>query len=236
MRESASGLTSVSFIDKRPNGSYNNDRGQRTAATGRAFRQRQRRAEFPGKRTRKKKGRNESMARPIIKKECITTDRLTLRPYRKEDAERLVEMMRDPKITATFMVPDYPEEAQYYALADKLIAFSQVEDTTHLEYGVCLDGKLIGFVNDCGHDENAIEVGYVIDPAYQGRGFATEALQAVLRELREMGFKKVLAGFFEGNLGSRRVMEKCGLRLNGNEDEEDYRGKILKCYECEMEL
>ena len=51
-----------------------------------------------------------------------------------------------------------------------------------------------------------------------------------------MGFKKVIAGFFEGNIGSQKVMEKCGLHLNGKSDEEEYRGKILKCYESEMEL
>lgn len=176
------------------------------------------------------------MSRPIIKKEYIATERLTLTPFRKEDRDRLAEMMQNPEITATFMVPDYSEEAQYYALADKLIAFSQIEDTTHLEYGVYLDGYMIGFVNDCGHDDDALEVGYVIDPAYKGRGFATEALKAVIGELREMGFKKVIAGYFEGNIGSRKVMEKCGMCPNGHSDEEEYRGRIMKCYECERDL
>lgn len=176
------------------------------------------------------------MNRQIIKKDCIVTDRLTIRPYRREDRDRLVEMMRNPEITATFMVPDYSDENQFYELADKLIGFSQIEDTTHLEYGVYLDDYMIGFVNDCGYDDEDIEVGYVIDPAYKGQGFATEAVKAVIGELRGMGFKKVIAGFFEGNIGSRKVMEKCGMHLNGHTDDEEYRGKILKCYECEMEL
>ena len=83
------------------------------------------------------------MSRQILKKEHIITDRLTLGPYRKEDRERLTEMMRNPEITATFMVPDYSEEVQFYALADKLIEFSQINDTAHLEYGVYLDGYMI---------------------------------------------------------------------------------------------
>ncbi|MDO5435747.1 MAG: GNAT family N-acetyltransferase [Clostridia bacterium] len=176
------------------------------------------------------------MGRPIIKKACIQTERLVLQPFRPEDRERLVEMMQDPEITKTFMVPDYPKTRQFYELADKLISFSRIEDTTHLEYGIYLDDRMIGFVNDCGFDDSALEVGYVIDPAYKGRGYATEALKAVIGELREMGFRKVLAGFFEGNTGSRRVMEKCGMHLNGNVDEEEYRGQTLTCYECEMEL
>lgn len=148
------------------------------------------------------------VSRQILKKEHIITDRLTLGPYRKEDRERLKEMMQNPKITATFMVPDYCEEVQFYALADKLIEFSQINDTIHLEYGIYLDGYMIGFVNDSGYDDEAIELGYVIDPAFQGRGFATEAVNAVINELREMGFKKVVADFFEENIGSRKVMEK----------------------------
>ena len=56
---------------------------------------------------------------------------------------------------------------------------------------------MIGFVNDCGYDDEAIELGYVIDPAFKGRGFATEAVNAVINELREMGFKKVVAGFLK---------------------------------------
>ena len=179
---------------------------------------------------------NRAMSRQILKKEHIITDRLTLGPYRKEDRERLTEMMRNPEITATFIVPDYSEEVQFYALADKLIEFSQINDTAHLEYGVYLDGYMIGFVNDCGYDDEAIELGYVIDPAFKGLGFATEAVNAVINELHEMGFKKVVASFFEGNIGSRTVMEKCGMHLNGNSDYEEYRGKKFKCYECEMEL
>lgn len=176
------------------------------------------------------------MSRAIIKKERITTERLTLRPYRQEDRARLAEMLQDPEITATFMVPDYPEKAQYDALADKLIAFSRCEDTAHLEYGVYLDGHLIGFVNDCGYDDDAIELGYVIDPAYKGHGYAAEAVRAVIGELRGMGFRKVLAGYFEGNTASRRVMEKCGMRPTGDTEEEEYRGKLFKCYMCEMTL
>ena len=42
-----------------------------------------------------------------------------------------------------------------------------------------------------------------------GHGYATEAVRAVLEELRDMGFRRVTAGYFEGNEASHRVMEKC---------------------------
>ena len=84
-------------------------------------------------------GEKKAMSRDILKKELITTDRLTLKPFSIGDRDHLVEMMKNPEITATFMVPDFPNDAQFYALADKLIETSQIEDKVHLEYGVYLD-------------------------------------------------------------------------------------------------
>lgn len=132
----------------------------------------------------------------IKKKPLVQTERLTIKPYSAADKEQLAELLTNEEITETFMVPDFENREQVYSLAEKLIAFSSLEDTAHLEYGVYLDNRMIGFVNDCGTEEDAIEIGYVIHPKYQGHGYATEAVKAVLKELQEMGFQKVTAGFF----------------------------------------
>ena len=55
----------------------------------------------------------------------------------------------------------------------------------------------------------------MIAPAHQGKGFATEAVEACIEELFRMGFAHIRAGFFEGNVASCRVMEKCGMRKEG---------------------
>lgn len=93
---------------------------------------------------------------------------------------------------------------------------------------------MIGFVNDCEIGDDEIEIGYVIHPQYQGRGYATEAVHAVIAELREMGFRKVTAGYFSENTASLRVMEKCGMQKTTITDEEDYRGKRHICKYCEI--
>lgn len=105
------------------------------------------------------------------------------------------------------MVPEFKNTDEAAALARKLVSFSSPDDTRHLEYGIYLNGCLIGFIIDCGAEGNEIEIGYVIHPDYQGRGYATEAVKAVIGELRDMGFGEVTAGFFAGNTASRRVME-----------------------------
>lgn len=146
----------------------------------------------------------------------------------------LVELLTHPQITKTFMVPTYNSPKEYEDLAEKLIAFSQMNDTKHLGYGIYREEKLIGFLNDCGIEGREIEIGYVIHPLYQGHGYATEALNALLTELRAMGFCTVRAGYFQKNIASRRVMEKCGMHPIEKTEIEEYRGEQQMCLYCEI--
>lgn len=170
----------------------------------------------------------------IIKKKLIKTERLELKPCTEADLDELVGLLTNAEITKTFMVPSYESIEQYKDLARKLIEFSRVDNLTHLESGIFLDGKLIGFINDCGFDDEELEIGYVISPEYKGQGYATEAVGAMLAELKVMGFRRVTAGFFEGNEGSKRVMEKCGMHLTDDIEYEEYRSETHKCYYCEI--
>ena len=174
------------------------------------------------------------MGRLIQKKASILTERLTLKPYSLSDTDRLVDLLTNRRITQTFIIPDFETEAQARAFAEKLIRFSQIDDVRHLEYGIYKQGCLIGFINDCGIEEDSIEIGYVIHPDEQGHGYATEAIRAIFHELREMGFKKVTAGFFPENLASRRVMEKCGMKQSELISEEKYRGVLHQCLYYEI--
>lgn len=174
------------------------------------------------------------MARPIKKKAMIQTERLTLKPYSAQDADELLDILTMPEVTDTFMVPEMESRRCLEELVQKLISFSQVEDDKHLEYGIYLNGKIIGFINDCGIEDDEIEIGYVVHPRYQGRGYATEAVYAVITELREMGFRKITAGYFAENTASLRVMEKCGMRQTNETEEEEYHGRKHICKYCEL--
>jgi len=57
-----------------------------------------------------------------------------------------------------------------------------------------------------------IEVGYVLKPAFWGRGYATEITSLSLQVgFDVLGMRRIIAIAQETNLASRRVMEKCGL-------------------------
>ena len=170
----------------------------------------------------------------INKKASIQTQRLTLQVILEKDIEQLVQLLTNNEITKTFMVSDFKTPEQVTALAETLISFSQIEDVEHLAYGIYADGRLIGFINDCGMENDTIEIGYVIHPDYQGKGYATEAVHAMIEELLKMGFRKVKAGYFEENEASRRVMEKCGMKQLSYTDEIEYRGIVHKCFYYEV--
>ena len=151
------------------------------------------------------------MALPIKKKAQIKTEKLILKPYSEQDIDTFIDLLTNPEITSTFMVPELESRSRAEELVRKLIVFSQPDDTKHLEYGIYLNGKMIGFVNDCGIEDDEIEIGYVIHPQYQ-----------------------VTAGYFSENTASLRVMEKCGMQKTTITDEEDYRGTRHICKYCEI--
>ena len=83
-------------------------------------------------------------------------------------------------------------------------------------------------IGTCGftrfdYENNAAEVGYVINPEYRGRGIAPEALARVLEfGFTELKLNRIEARYIVGNEVSRRVMEKCGMTYEGTA-----RGRML---------
>jgi len=80
------------------------------------------------------------------------------------------------------------------------------------------EGRMIGTIGAYDHDpeKNQIEVGFSIERASWGKGYAAEALHAVLEYLtvRE-GIAHVTAWCASDNIASGRTMEKAGMRLSG---------------------
>lgn len=57
------------------------------------------------------------------------------------------------------------------------------------------------------------ELGWTLDPAFQGRGYATEAVRVVIRTcFGPLGLRRVHAGCFAANEPSWRMMERLGMR------------------------
>jgi RimJ/RimL family protein N-acetyltransferase len=58
-------------------------------------------------------------------------------------------------------------------------------------------------------------VGYTVAPEHQGHGYATEAVAALVDWMITRGVHRVAATLDPRNLGSARVLERCGFRYSG---------------------
>ena len=75
-------------------------------------------------------------------------------------------------------------------------------------------GLVVGGIGFFGppHD-GEVEIGYGIVPSRQGRGYATEALRAMItRAWADPRVRAVVAGTDPGNVASQRVLGKAGFR------------------------
>ncbi|MBQ8288900.1 MAG: GNAT family N-acetyltransferase [Clostridia bacterium] len=56
----------------------------------------------------------------------------------------------------------------------------------------------------------AIELAFNLHPAYWGKGYMVEAVVEAMAHLFSLGFENILCGYDEGNVKSKRVIEKMG--------------------------
>lgn len=79
-------------------------------------------------------------------------------------------------------------------------------------------------LNSWGH------IGYGIRPSERRKGCATRMLQLVLEEARVKKLRKVLIGAHTSNVGSCRVIEKCGGAFSGIVPDPDEPKKSIRQY------
>jgi RimJ/RimL family protein N-acetyltransferase len=148
----------------------------------------------------------------------LETERLVLRPLSANDAGALHRISNDPPVRR-YLWDDEPVSRATIEeiIAQSLRMFS--EEGLGL-FGVRLRGGedlagFCGFARLEGMDE--IELAYELAPRLWGKGLATEAARACLRHaFEEAGFERVIAGADAPNGASLRVMEKLGMKPEGN--------------------
>ena len=80
------------------------------------------------------------------------------------------------------------------------------------------EGRMIGTIGAYDYDpeKNQIEIGFSIERNSWGKGYATEALRAVLEYLTvQEGIACVTTWCASDNIASKRTLEKAGMRLAG---------------------
>lgn len=148
----------------------------------------------------------------------LETERLTLRPFRPEDAADVLRMAGDPAVASTTLNIPHPYEP---GMAEAWIATHRegFEAGTLVNLAITrrTDGALLGAIGLVVTPAHArAELGYWVGREHWNEGIATEAARAMLRHgFETMGLNRIVAHHFARNPSSGRVMQKIGMRPEG---------------------
>ncbi len=141
----------------------------------------------------------------------LETERLALRAPRVEDAGAVAALANDRRIaenTARLPHPYRVADAREWIVGANMQAG---ERTFLIEH----NGAVIGA---CGLElrHDLPEIGYWLGVPYWGKGYATEAVRALIdHAFDELGHDTLVAGARTTNPASRRLLEKCGFQWTG---------------------
>jgi ribosomal-protein-alanine N-acetyltransferase len=144
----------------------------------------------------------------------LRTQRLTLRPPALADAARVSLLAGEYEVASMTATIPYP-------YSEKLAA-EWIGEVSRGEEGVVfmieLGGKIVGCTGYRAFGRDHAELGYWIAKPFWAKGYATEAVSALIAHAFDTdGFDYLLAGYFSDNPASARVIEKLGFVAQGGE-------------------
>ena len=145
----------------------------------------------------------------------LETERLILRRWEDGYAEDLYVYAKDPDIGPPAGWPPHQDVEESRRIIGTVLNAKEA-------YAICLktDGRAIGTVElklnghtDLTERDDECEIGYWLAKPFWGRGIMPEAVREMLRHgFEDLGMTRILAGYYEGNVKSKRVQKKTGFR------------------------
>ncbi len=155
-----------------------------------------------------------------------TTERLVLREFNENDWSSVLAYQSDLRYLRYYPWTERtPKDVRGFVGA--FVAQQQEQPRTKFQFAIVLksDAQLIG---NCGIRMEspgalAADVGYELAPQHWGCGYATEAACAIVQfGFTELGLHRIQSRCIADNVGSVRVLEKLGMRLEGRLRENEY--------------
>jgi len=152
-------------------------------------------------------------ARAIECHDCRTATKtvsMTLRKVESSDLETFYQHQLDPQAIrmAAFVSKDRKDKAVFDAHWKKILSSPQNRNRT-----IVADGQVAGYIACYPNGEN-IEVTYWLGREFWGKGLATQALTRMLDLVVE---RPIFARAATDNIGSIRVLQKCGFKIIGKD-------------------
>ena len=144
----------------------------------------------------------------------IETQRLYLRKLTREDTQAMFDnWASDPEVTRYLFWNAHEDISMTRYVLSRWE--EEEKDPSCIRFGIEVkeDHQLIGSIDVVRYVDGVPEVGYCMSRRYWGKGIMTEACKAFLEHLKNRGFHKVIICAYVDNIGSNRVIQKCGLSL-----------------------
>ncbi len=149
----------------------------------------------------------------------LETERLLLRPFLEGDGEDVLEYLREPAVSCF-------AEMKLSSLEEAREEMKRRAGETEYYFAIVLKetGKVIGEifsgperdVNDISGVADTYSPCWMLNPAYQGKGYMYEAAKAYFDYLfREKPARRIYTYVEDTNIPSRRLCEKLGMRREG---------------------
>lgn len=146
----------------------------------------------------------------------LATKRLILRPFNIDDIEAVHNYASREAVTKFMAWGPNKNVAQTREFVERVVLQNDNPARLNHDFLVTLkDGTVIGACSLMFKDFNsAPTLGWVYCDDYWNQGYGTEAAKALLNyAFKTLNVKKVVATCHAENIGSRRIMEKIGLRF-----------------------
>lgn len=138
--------------------------------------------------------------------------KIELRNFRLADAASVAQLVGDEEVSKWTSNIPFP-----YSEQDAITWISSTaSDSSRSPYAVEMNGRLAACVSYWPHEPGGVEVGYWVGREFWGKGICTKALQLLLASDHFPARMDVFAKVMAQNIGSQRVLEKCGFSFLQN--------------------
>lgn len=157
----------------------------------------------------------------------ILTDRLAVRPFADSDLAATIALYKVPEVLRYLYVgprtddeiakslEQRREKTDLKAEGDKLILAIELRET-----GACIGEVILVWLSEV---HKSAEIGFLLHPDYQGKGYAREATLPLLKfGFEAMDFHRIIGRCDGRNAPSARLMEKLGMRREAHLIENEF--------------
>ena len=156
-----------------------------------------------------------------LKNSFIETSRLLLRHFTVEDTDEMFNnWASDPEVTKYMTWNPHTSVEETKRILETWVDNYKNPNTFRFAITLKQTNELIGSIDVVDYVDGYPEIGYCLSRKHWNKGYMTEALKSFVIYLSDKGYKEIVIEADVRNIGSNRVIEKCGFSFTHREEKE----------------